>query len=78
MSYRRHTNVRLEARPIKLEVSALLFSTLRGGLVVRLSAIALDLNGNICLLCLRWSAIRPRQTASDGRRPYGNQALLLS
>ena len=36
---------------------------------MRLSVIALDLYGDICLLCLRSPAIRPTQTASDGRRP---------
>ena len=63
MSYLRHTIVSLVIHPIRL------LSALRRGLVVPLSAIASDLNGNMCLLCLRSSAIRPTQTASDGRRP---------
>ena len=41
------------------------FSSLRRGLVVRLPAIASDLNGNICVRYLRSSAIRSTQTASD-------------
>ena len=45
------------------------FSSLYRRLGVRLSAIVSDLNGNICFLCLRSSAVRPTQTASDGRRP---------
>lgn len=59
VSYRQHTIVRLETCPIRPEASSLL-----------LSAIASDLNGNICLLCLRSSAITLTQTASDGHRPW--------
>ena len=69
MSYRRHTIVPLEHVQSDLKKVRSFFSLLRRGLVIRLSAIASDLNENIRLLCLRSSAIRPTQTASDGRRP---------